>query len=289
MPQQRQEQSLKVHRIGKSFQIAQAEGEKKPGQTGMSAETKEEPIPIGAIPDPYLLFYNSVLIAVIILAFAFFAAKSRQQTPKGFPNFAEFVAEGLDNFTKSIVGPKGSKYTPLVGTIFIYVLMMNFIGHIPGLHSPSANLSITLALGLTVFIYVQYENIRQNTLIGYLKHLCGPMPALSPLLFVVELISECIRPLTLAIRLFGNIFGEEVIVVVFASLLTILNLPALGFLPVQFPILVLSVITGVVQAMVFSMLTGIYLLLALPHDKGHEHDLNEEEAVAHQPANVAAH
>ena len=289
MPQQRQEQSLKVHRIGKSFQIAQAEGEKKPGETGMSTETKEESTPIGAIPDPYLLFYNSILIAVIILAFAFFAAKSRQRTPKGFPNFAEFVAEGLDNFTKSIVGPKGSRYTPLIGTIFIYVLLMNFIGLIPGLHSPSANLSITLALGIVVFCYVQYENIRQNKIGGYLKHLCGPMPALAPLLFPIELISECIRPLTLAIRLFGNIFGEDVIVVVFASLLGIVGMKALGFLPMQFPILVLSVITGVVQAMVFSMLTGIYLLLALPHDHGHEHDLNEEEAPLHQPANAVAH
>ena len=285
MPKQYTEQTIKVYRHGKSFQIAQAGEEKKPGIAGETTEKVEE-TPIGAIPDPMLLFYNSVLIVIGILVFAFFATKMKKRTPTGFANFGEFVAEGLDTFTKSIVGPKGSRYTPLIGTLFIYVLLMNFIGQIPGLHSPSANLSITLALGIVVFCYVQYENIRQNTLGGYLKHLCGPMPALAPLLFPIELISECIRPLTLAIRLFGNIFGEDVIVVVFATLLSLVGAKWAGFLPMQFPILVLSVITGVVQAMVFSMLTAIYLLLALPHDHGHENELNEEEAPAHA---IAAH
>ena len=286
MPTQSAERTLKVTRHGKSFQIAQGGEEKKPVAGEASTEKGEEKTPIGAIPDAMLLFYNSVLVAFAILVFAFFATKVKKRTPTGFANFGEFVAEALDNFTKSIVGPRGSRYTPLIGTLFIYILLMNFIGQIPGFHSPSANLSITLALGIVVFLYVQYENIRQNTLGGYLKHLCGPMPALAPLLFPIELISECIRPLTLAFRLFGNIFGEDVIVVVFASLLPLLmKTGLLGWVPLQFPILVLSVITGVVQAMVFSMLTGIYLLLALPHDHGHENDLNEEEA----PAHAAAH
>jgi|SRR5579871_204264 len=268
---------------GKTFQLAQGPEEgRTPGVPETHAETKgaEEKGPQpGEIPDPHLLFANSLLVAGGLIVFALAARSKLSAIPKGFQNFAEFVAEALNNFTVGIVGPEGKKYTPLVGTVFLYILFMNLIGIIPGFHSPTGNLSVTLALGLVVFVYVQYEGIRQNGLGGYVKHFMGPMPALAPLIGFIELISEFIKPITLGVRLFGNIFGEDVIIVVLAGLMGLLGVHALGWLPLQIPVLFLSVITDVVQAMVFSILTCIYLSLMQPH--GHEEHGEGEHGAAH--------
>jgi F-type H+-transporting ATPase subunit a len=230
---------------------------------------------LGDIPSPTVLFWHAVLVAVIMIVFARAATRRlRQQNaltevPRGAQNFGEFVVESMMNFTSGIIGPGGEKYTPLVGTIFFFILIGNLIGQIPYLLSPTANLSTTLALGLIVFIYVQYVGIRSNGLGGYIKHFMGPMPALSPLLFPVEVISELVKPFTLAMRLFGNIFGEDTVIIVLASL-AVTMLPKAPILPLQFPILVLGLLTAFVQAMVFSLLTCIYLSLQSHHDSEHE-------------------
>jgi F-type H+-transporting ATPase subunit a len=180
--------------------------------------------------------------------------------------------------TVGIIGHGGEKYTPLVGTVFVFILMMNLIGQIPGFHSPTANFSLTLALGIVVFFYVQYEGIRSKGVGGYFKHFMGPMPALSPLLLPIELIGELVRPFTLGIRLFGNIFGEDVILVVLAGLgMTLLNVPGI---PLHFPIVLLAMLTSFVQAMVFSILTCIYLSLATHHE-GHGEEHHGEAGDAH--------
>lgn len=266
MPQQ----TLDVIRTknGKSFQIAQREGNGPVSEGSVkTVEGKEKKPTPGEMPDPHLLFYNSLLCAGLLILFAILA-RNRQVVPKGFANFAEYVAELMNNFTIGIVGEEGKRYTPLVGTVFLYILVMNLIGIIPGFHSPTSNLTITLALGVVVFVYVQFENIRQNGIVGYLKHFMGPLPAMSPFMFFIELISEFVRPFTLAIRLFGNIFGEDVIVVVLAGLLGSLGASYVGWLPVQLPVVFLSLITAIVQALVFASLTCIYLVLVQPH--GHE-------------------
>jgi F-type H+-transporting ATPase subunit a len=266
-------------------QLAQAHGEKAAGHEAptageaMHASTGHEgghhQYKLGDIPSPAILFWNGVLVAVILIVFAKAATRRlRQQNvltavPRGAQNFGEFVVESMMNFTSGIIGPGGEKYTPLVGTIFFFILVGNLLGQIPYLSSPTANLSTTLALGLIVFIYVQYVGIRSNGLGGYIKHFMGPMPALSPLLFPVEVISELVKPFTLAMRLFGNIFGEDTVIIVLASL-AVTMLPKAPILPLQFPILVLGLLTAFVQAMVFSLLTCIYLSLQSHHDSEHE-------------------
>src|SRR5579871_251711 len=267
---------------GKSFQIAQGPTHTETPVPGTPAEatrteTKQEKYKIGDIPDPHLLFSNSVLVVLVLIGFALAARGKKADKPRGFGNFAEFVAEALNNFTVGVIGPGGEKYTPLVGTVFLYILLMNLIGLFPGFHSPTSNLSITLALGLVIFCYVQYEGIRQNGVGGYFRHFMGPsimgkFPELFFLLGPIELVSELIRPLTLAIRLFGNIFGEDVIIVVLAGLLGSLGLSKLGWLPVQIPVLFLSLITDVVQAMVFAILTCIYISLVSHHDAEGHHE-----------------
>jgi F-type H+-transporting ATPase subunit a len=246
----------------------------------------EEKHSVGEMPDPTLSLWNSGLIALILVAFALAARRQFAKVPHGIQNLAEYIVEQLYGFTVGIIGPHGAKYTPIAGTVFLYVLLMNLIGLIPILHSPSANLSITLALGVVVFVYVQIEGLKSNGPARYVQHFAGDMPwqgILIPikalLLFPVEIISECARPFTLAIRLFGNIFGEDVIILVLAGLGGTFGGALLGWIPIQAPLLLLGLLTSFVQAMVFTILTCVYLSLVThpEHESGH----GEEEP---QPA-----
>ena len=271
-------QDFKVHPDSRPGQpILIARGGQESGQAAGEATTGEKPKEedAGKIPDAPMLFGNSLVVAAILVIFALVARNKKETVPRGFQNFAEQVVESLNYFTVGIIGPGGERYTPLVGTVFLYILLSNLIGILPGFHSPTANISLTLALGVIVFLYVQYEGIRSNGPVNYIKHFMGPMPIMAPLMFPVELISEIVKPFTLAVRLFGNIFGEDVILMVLAGLgVELLHIPGL---PLHFPVLFLSAITAVVQAMVFSMLTCIYLSLVTHHS--HEGEHGEEGAI----------
>ena len=284
-----------------SFQIAQGEsGAGSHGSEAGAASTHAEhgaaeKHEAGEVPPPDLLFANSVFVALFMVVLGFLFTRKLHDVPKGFTNLGEWLAESMRNFTVGIIGPGGEKHVPIVGTIFLYILLMNLIGLIPGFHSPTSNITITLALGVSVFIYVQYWAVRNNGLGGYFRHFMGPslgmgghkFPELFWLIGPIEIISELIKPFTLAVRLFGNIFGEDVILVVLAGLAGSLAGSAFGFIPLHFPIMFLAMLTGLVQATVFSILTCIYLSLVSPHghDEHGEHGDHAEEA--HSPA--AAH
>jgi len=265
-----------------SFQIAQGEngGSTRRTDAGVAGshatEGEAEAHHPGEVPPADLLFANALLVVLFMIALGILFTRKLHEVPKGFANFGEWVAENMRNFTVGIIGPGGEKHIPLVGTIFFYILLMNLIGLIPGFHSPTSNVTNTLALGLVVFIYVQYWGIRSNGLGGYLRHFMGPslggkFPELFWLLGPIEIISELIKPFTLAIRLFGNIFGEDVILVVLAGLAGSLAGSAFGFIPLHFPIMFLALLTALVQALVFTILTCIYLSLVSGHGHGDEH------------------
>jgi F-type H+-transporting ATPase subunit a len=253
------------------IRIAQAESGEHAKVEGAHASVGhgEHKYKLGDIPDPQVLIWHSLLVAVVMISFGVAATRKLAAIPRGVQNFGEFITEAMINFTRGIIGENGEKYVPLVGTVFFFVLIGNLFGQVPYLMSPTANLSTTLALGFIVFIYVQYIGIRSNGIGGYLKHFMGPMPAVAPLLFPIELISEIVKPFTLAMRLFGNIFGEDTVIIVISSL-AITILPKAPILPLQFPILVLGLLTAFVQALVFSLLTCIYISLQSHHDSGHE-------------------
>jgi F-type H+-transporting ATPase subunit a len=280
-----QTQGQSQHTIQAPIRIAQAENDVKEQKAAFATTAgpigeQSEKHKAGEIPDAMLMFENSVLCALLLVAFALAARRKLAAVPRGFQNFGEMIIEWVENtLTVGIIGPEGKKYTPLVGTVFLYIVLMNLLGLVPGFHSPTSNLTITLALGVTVFIYVQYEGIRQNGIVGYVKHFMGPMPALVPLMLPVELISEFVKPFTLAVRLFGNIFGEDVIIGVLAGLLGSLGLAQLGWFPTQFPLVLLAMLTSFVQALVFSILVCIYLSLMSHH--GHDEHSEEGAELAH--------
>lgn len=210
--------------------------------------------------------------------------------PRGLQNFFEYVVEGLGNFVEGLIGPHGRKYTPLIGTFFLFILVSNWVAVIPGFVAPTSTLNMTVALGLTAFCFVQYFAVKENGLKRYLLHFAGnpdgPIAwCLSPLLFVLELIGECVKPLSLSMRLFGNIFGEDMVVIQVALFTLGLggwkiahhHLEAsgslwVGLVPVHLPFIAFSVFGGLIQALVFSMLTSIYIaLLTAHHEEHHEH------------------
>jgi len=300
MPESPQSGSITEKPIRTPIVIAQAdkpEGEQHKSESPIAgeahaAEGHEHHAKPGEMADPGLLFSNALLIAIILVLFGAAAKSKTARLPKGFQNLSEAVAESLNNFVITVIGPEGSKHTPFVGTLFLYIALMNYIGLVPGLHSPTANITTTLALGVIVFFYVQVWGIRNNGLWGHFSHFLGPKfgkyPLMAPLMLPIELMSELFRPFTLAIRLFGNIFGEDVILVVLAGLgVTMMGSQALGFIPFQFPIMLLSLITCFVQAMVFATLTCIYLSLVAPHE--HEHEVPHGEGAHNHHAHAAGH
>ncbi len=222
------------------------------------------------------------LIAAVILAVAFsIAGKRAALVPGGLQNFCEMAVESLDNFVTGILGERWRKFTPFVGTVFLYVFTMNFIGVIPFLKSPTSSFGITFPLGLAVFFYVQATGIRELGFFKYLDHLAGePRTAvgfiLIPLMLFLHVVGEFVKPLSLSLRLFGNIWGEDVLIAVFVGM-------GKG-VPIHFPFLLLATLTSFVQATVFSLLTTIYISLMLPHE--HEH---AESHVHDQAGHEAAH
>lgn len=217
----------------------------------------------------------SVLIAVLISLVAFLGARKKAMIPSGLQNFLEFGIEKFDVLITEVLGHKGRVYVPFLGTLFIYILTMNLFGLAPLMKSPSSNLNITIALAICVFVLVQYLNIKNMGITGFIFHLAGSPKTmvewiLAPFLLVLELISQLARPVTLSLRLFGNVLGEDILVGTFALLgvTLIINYSSLG-LPLQIPFMFLALLTSTMQALVFTLLSTVYILLSSPNKEHH--------------------
>jgi F-type H+-transporting ATPase subunit a len=210
------------------------------------------------IPDYVIMV---ILVAAFLIVFLGIASRRRSLVPRGMQNVFELLIGALEGLLVDIIGPEGKKYLPMIGTVGLFILCSNLLGLFPGLMSPTSKLNVTLGCALTVFVYYHYQGIKSNGLLKYLKHFSGPSPFLAPLMVPIELISHFSRPLSLSIRLFSNIFAEEVLIVVIASIIPY-------FLPL--PFMVLSLFTGALQAFVFVLLACIYISGAVAHEEEHE-------------------
>lgn len=260
---------------------------------------------------------TAVLIVVIVLL-ALAASRPETEMPTRPQTLLEMVVEGLDNLVSGIIGPRGRKYTPFIGSLFLYIWCMNMQGLVPGLKSPTSYLGITAGLAVTVFCYVQIVGIKENGVLGYLKHLAGSPEdmvgwIMSPLMFVLHVFGELIKPMSLSLRLFGNVMGEDSLIGVFTLLgIVLLSVVAGGpttldsmmglesqyhhaelawwqlfGLPLQLPFMMLALLTGTIQALVFSLLSTIYIFLMLPHEE-HGHGHEQHQASSHGPEAATA-
>jgi F-type H+-transporting ATPase subunit a len=192
-------------------------------------------------------------VAISISSIAFYATRNPKKIPTGLQGFLEIVVEALDKFFREMLGSATSAFLPFLGSLFIYILLMNLMGLIPLLHSSTSNLNTTLGLAIVVFIATHYAGFSRNGFVGYLKHFMGEPLWLAPLMFPLHIVGELSRPVSLAMRLFGNIMGEDTAIAIFVGL-------AVSFyLPIQFPMLLLALLTSFIQAGIFSMLACVYI------------------------------
>lgn len=175
-----------------------------------------------------------------------------------YRNIFEIISERLYVLCEGVMGEHDAKiYFPFIGTLFVFVFTCNIIGLIPGFSAATDNLNTTLALGAFVFIYYNITGIKVNGVVGHIKHFMGPIWWLAPLMFIIEIISHLIRPLSLALRLRWNMTGDHIVLGVFSGLVPFL-------LPI--PFMVLGAFVAFVQAFVFCLMTMVYISMSTAHD-----------------------
>ncbi len=238
----------------------------------------------------------SLLIGLVLVVLFWRMSKRLSLYPRGFQTLWEMAVEFFESLCKSAIGPGGEKYAPLIGSFFTYILLLNLVGLIPGFMSPTAHPYITIGLAIASLTIVHATAIKELGLKNYLLHYVDrPFPnpivnaafnivTLAP---IVHLVGEFSKLISLSIRLFGNIFGEDTVIFQFASL-GMITLHAFGLLPkpitvplpFQLPVVLLHVLVAFIQAFVFSSLTAVYIALFV---SGHEEAHGREHA-AHEAA-----
>lgn len=238
-----------------------------------------------------------MLIVVVLLAgVAFVATRRMREVPSGLQNLVELLVQGLADFVMAIGGPNAMKYLPLFGTLFLFIVTSNwlsvvpFVGQVGFLHSPTADYHTNFAMAVLAFTAYQTEGFRHLGLpyakrwFNFSGFADGPFfGAIFVLVGLIELFSELFRMLTLTLRLWGNVLGGEIMLVVMAGLLFVpgLALPFVG----------LEVFIGLVQGLVFALLVLMYFVLAIEsHDEAHEEgSRSDTDRVAHLEQRPSAH
>jgi len=216
----------------------------------------------------YIVVSHALLVAAIVLGIAKLATASMQIVPKGVQNVAEMYLGGVISMGKDVIGEEmARKYLPLVATIGLVVFVANMIGIIPGFESPTSNINFTLALALIVFIYYNYEGIKKNGPVGYIKsfvHLGEMNPIakfiMSIFMYPIEIVSHLSRIISLSFRLFGNIKGDDLFLAVMLMLAPFIA-PLAPFALLTF--------SGLLQAFIFMILTYVYLAGAVQVGEDH--------------------
>ncbi len=196
-------------------------------------------------------------IIVLLGVLSFLATRRMEILPNKLQNVMEVIVGALDSLLIDTMGPHGKKYFPLIATLGIYILTSNLIGIIPGFDSPTNNLNTTVSMALTVFLMTHIVGVRIHGF-KYLKQFMGPVWWMTPIMLPIEIISHISRPLSLSMRLFGNIAGEDIVLGVVLLLVPLL---------VPLPVFILMIFTSLIQTLVFMLLAMMYIAGAM--EEGH--------------------
>jgi F-type H+-transporting ATPase subunit a len=234
------------------------------------------------------VLYTWVVMALLI-GLAWAATRNLSLVPRGAQNFVEVILEQFIQMIDDVIGPEGRQYLPLIATLGLFILTSNLIGLIPGLISPTGNLMTTAACALIVFFAYHAIGIKKQGVAHYLKHFMGPVPALAPLMIPIELISHLARPLSLTLRLFGNMFGGHVLLAIIFFLMGLDGLIGWalsgsaggvvvgglgGIVMIVFTVgflYPLKILVSFLQAFIFVMLTMLYIAGAIEGAEADEH------------------
>jgi len=278
---------------GEAAAAGHGEGEEH-GEHAVNLVTLTAKLLQGGRPEPtrpatFLMRFQAqlfaALAAILLITILSRVAAKRTDHPGRLQAAVEMMFDGLYGLFRSVMGPEARAYTPYLGTLFLFILFNNLMGMVPLMFAATSVLNTTVGLALCTFFYVQSIGIRKNGVLGYLHHMAGsPRNGMewgfSLLLFPLHVLGEFIKPMSLSLRLYGNIFGEETLVATFivlgAGMLRWAHVTWIG-LPIQVPLMFLGLLTSVIQALVFTLLSTVYIALMLPH---HEH-AEEHGAPAH--------
>src|SRR5215475_6721157 len=228
------------------------------------------------------------LIMIFLVVLSWLATRQAALVPQGVQNLMEVVLEQFNGMIDDVLGHDGRRYLPFIATIGLFILTGNLMSLIPGLERPTANLNTTAACALIVFFTYHYIGIKSQGLASYARHFMGPVVWLAPLMVPIEIISHLARPLSLSLRLFGNMTGGHILLAIIFFLMGLHGLIGwalsgsvggavvggigslimiaftVGFL---YP---LKILVSLLQAFIFVMLTMLYIAGALEHAEGHE-------------------
>ena len=250
----------------------------------LSAQLHDQPIGHWLHRWENLIF--GLIVAAALCALAWRYGRAPSLVPTGGQNLLEMLVEAIDRFVRRVIGPAGRRHTPFIGTLFLYIWLMNLSGLIPGFKSSTASLNTTAGLALVVFGYVQWIGITDHGLLKYVDHLAGSPRdvvgwCLVPLMLPLHVLGEFIKPLSLSLRLGFNVFAEDVLLAVLLGLGVTaglaLHLPGWLPIPLQVVVVPLVLIFSTVQALVFSLLSSVYIALMTPHDSHSEPGAHHDE------------
>jgi F-type H+-transporting ATPase subunit a len=240
------------------------------------------------------------VVMVILAAVAFAASRNVQLVPRGLQNFLEVVLEQFLQMIDDVMGVEGRRYLPLLATLGLFIVTANLISLVPGMGGPTSNLNTNAACALVVFVAYHWIGVRKQGLIAYLKHFAGPVPlALKPLMFVIEVISHLARPLSLTLRLFGNMVGGHILLAVIFLLMGLDGLIGWalsgsaagaviggigGVVTIVFTVgflYPLKILVAFLQAFIFVMLTMLYISGAIEESEHHGHSEHHAHSEHH--------
>jgi F-type H+-transporting ATPase subunit a len=248
--------------------------------------------PVGALLDalgfhveghdviPDYLVMTMLIVALVTVVGLIIKSRLSVENPGKFQILLEDGVTAVVGLLEEWIGPDGRRYLPLIATLGLFILLGNYAGLIPGLMAPTSNINVTVGLAITTWVYYHFQGLKKQGVVNYLKHFAVPPGApvwMAPLMLIIEAISHTSRLLSLSLRLFGNIFGEEMVILIIGSLVPF-------FFPL--PFMFLGLITGGLQAFIFVLLSIIYLQAAVAVE--HEHDAHGHDAPAGHHAPAAA-
>jgi F-type H+-transporting ATPase subunit a len=230
--------------------------------------------PENAIPWYTVMFVTACILSVALIWI--FKGKLSEDEPGHGQQTLEVGVLAVRSMLEDIVGPHGLQYFPVVMTFAVLILISNLMGMFPLFMSPTSATSVTFALGISSFVYYNYIGIKENGLFRHLKHFAGPIWWIAPLIFPIELVSNFIRPFSLGIRLFGNMFADEKVMDSIAHLA-----PGITYWLVPVFLMPLSLFVAFIQTFVFVLLSQLYLseVSHAPHDSHAEHEDVGDESV----------
>jgi len=224
------------------------------------------PVLFGLSLHEWLPTIMSCLVGLVLVGFSLWATRRMEKIPRGWQAFAEIVVEGLYNFLSDSLGKYTAQYLPFLGTLFLYIILMNLWGLIPLMHSPTNRINTTLSMAIPVFVFYNYQGIKLKGW-GYFKHFFEPL-FMAPIMFPLHVIGELVRPVSLSIRLFGNLTGEDLTLALLVMMTPFLFhvIPV----PIHLVMVLMALLFSTIQAVIFTLLSTVYLSLAIEeHEEGH--------------------